>query len=92
MGCEPVSLVVNGVEDCIEPIKGCLQVKVIPETMTENECVGFGRLLGGKEGAKTRELFWSDREADHLLDYGYDLSNPGRKVPSEDDRKGQTRL
>ena len=68
VGGEPVGGVVNGFEDCVEPVEGGLQVEVIPQAVAEDEGVGFGGFAWGKEGAETEELFRGNGEADHLLD------------------------
>lgn len=46
-----------------------MDVKVVPEAVTEDEGVGAGGFCGGEEGAEAGDFFIGDGEADDLLDF-----------------------
>lgn len=53
------------VEDSVEPVEGCLDVEVVPKTVTDNEGVWFLGFLGGEKLLKTQDFRWIEREAEH---------------------------
>lgn len=55
-------------EDRVEPVEGRLKVEVVPQTVAEDEGVGFGGLGCAEEGLEAVELFGGDGEADHCFD------------------------
>lgn len=56
------------IEECVQPVEGGLEVEVVPEAVTEDECVGTLGFLGGDEGAEAVKLVGWDGEADHHFD------------------------
>lgn len=56
------------VEDSVQPVEGCLDVEVVPETVTENESVGFLGFLRGEKLLKPQDFAWIEREAEHHFD------------------------
>ena len=58
-----------GVQDCVEPVDGCLEVEIVPKTVAVDEGVGAGRFGSGELFTKAGELLGWDGEADHFLDW-----------------------
>ena len=71
---QPGGLLDGGVEDGVEPVKGGLEVQIVPKPVTENEGVGADGLFSGEEGAEAVEFLVGYGEADHLLDCGTKMS------------------
>lgn len=77
---KPGRLLYGNVEDCVEPVKGGLEVEIVPETMTEDESVWAGGFLDGEEATETVEFVGRDGEADHLLNLNGDVNDGVKKA------------
>lgn len=51
----------------VKPVEGGLEIKIIPQTVAEDEGVGTIRLLGWEEGTQAVELVGGDGKPDHHL-------------------------
>lgn len=56
------------IENCVQPVKGGLEVEIVPEAMAEDEGVRTIGLLDWEESTEAVELVRGNGEADHHFD------------------------